>query len=207
MERIEINQEMRVEHSLMDNVLYKIFTNHQGKEEVNISGYDMGNRAYMVKYLDEKHFIFKVPSCRVLCGARGCGMVFPFSTKYYLARILDEKIPDGWNAWTGRASVTHEISPGRKWKDGIAILEEIWKGEKQWVISIGGRYGSYFFIGNEDDAERERARKATWEQAVGRKRLADEEEIKTEIINKCQNHPNFNSKTKYHCDCEKCKQV
>ena len=202
MERIEVDQLMRVEDPIIKDTLYHLWLDHEGKEEINLSGYDMGNRMYIVKHLDEKHFIAKVPACRVLCGARGCGMVFPFNTKYYLARISDAGIPPEWNTWTGRLSLTHEIRAGRKWKDGIAILEEIWKGEKKWVIFVAG-YGEYFFLGNEDDAERERARKAMWEKAVGRKRLADDVEIKTGIINKCQNHPNFNT-YRYSCNCGKC---
>lgn len=204
MERYEVDQLLKVEDPIIKDTLYHIWINYDGKEEVKFAGYDMGNRVYVVKHLDDKHFIAKVPSCRVLCGARGCGMVFPFGTKYYLARISDEKIPAEWNSWTGKVSLTHEIRGGRQWKLAIAILEEIWKGEKPWVISVGGGYGSYLFLGNEDDAERERSRKATWEQAIARKRPADEEEIKTGVINKCQNHPNF-GKTKYHCECGKCK--
>jgi hypothetical protein len=203
MERIEINEFMRVQDPCIKEVLYGIWTNHDGKEEMKISGYDMGNRMYVVKHLDEKHFIAKVPSSKVLCGARGCGMVFPFNTKYYLARISDEKIPAEWNAWMGKLSLTHEIQAGRKWKEGIAILEEIRKGEVKWIVSISG-YGNYFFIGNEEDAERERARKANWEHGVGRIRLADEDEIKNETINECQNHPNFHSTNRYKCNCGKC---
>lgn len=202
MERIEINPLMRVQDPIIKNVLYHIWMNDEGKEEMKISGYDMGNRMYVVKHLDEKHLIVKVPGAKVLCGARGCGMVFPFNTKYYLARISDEKIPKEWNAWTGNLGLTHEIRCGRKWKDGIAILEEIWKGEVTWIIFVYG-YGQYFFIGNEDDAEKERARKAMWEKGIGRKRLATEEEIKTGKIDLCKNHPNFNS-TKYKCNCGKC---
>ncbi len=199
-------EELKVEDPIIKNTLYRIWTNYDGKEEVKFAGYDMGNRTYIVKHLDDKHFICKVPASRVLCGARGCGMVFPFGTKYYLARISDEKLPADWNAWTGKLSLTHEISPGRRWKDAIAIFEEIWKGEATWIISVAG-YGDYFFIGNEEDAERERARKAMWEEAVGRKRLADEEEIKSGRIDKCQNHPNFHSTNRYNCKCEKCRQV
>jgi hypothetical protein len=203
MERYEVDQLMKVEDPIIKDTLYHIWKDDKGREEIKFAGYDMGNRTYIVKHLDEKHFICKVPSCNVLCGARGCGMVFPFGTKYFLARISDEKLPSDWNAWTGYVSLTHEIRAGRKWKEGIAILEGIWKGEAKWVISVAG-YGDYFFLGNEDDAERERSRKAMWEEGVGRKRLADEDEIRTEIINKCQNHPNYKSKDRYACKCGKC---
>ena len=121
---------MKVQNPMIRNNLYRIWKNEKGKEEINISGYDMGNRIYVVKHLDEKHFIVKVPSHSTLCGARGCGMVFPFETKYYLALISDEKIPIEWNLWTGYLSFTHEIKAGKKWKEGIAILEEIWKNGK-----------------------------------------------------------------------------
>lgn len=202
MEGYEVDKLMRVEDPIIKNTPYRIWTDDKGREEIKFAGYDMGNRVYVVKHLDEKHFIAKVPACKVLCGARGCGMVFPFGTKYFLARISDEKIPTDWNAWTGYISLTHEIRAGRQWKEGISILEEIWKGEKEWVIFVA-EYGEYFFLGNEDDAERERSRKAMWEKAVGRKRLADEEEIKTRVINKCQNHPNYKSE-RYSCKCGKC---
>lgn len=43
-----------------------------------------------------------------------------------------------------------------------------------WVIQIGGGYGWFFFEGTEAEAENMRAQ---WEQAVGRKRPADPEEI------------------------------
>jgi hypothetical protein len=203
MERIEINQLMRVEDPIIKGVLYDLWVDHDGKEEIKISGYDMGNRMYVVKHLDEKHFIAKVPSSKVLCGARGCGMVFSFNTKYYLARISDEKIPAEWNSWCGKLSLTHEIRAGKKWKDGIALLEEIWKGEATWIITVSG-YGEYFFIGNEEDAERERSHKAKWEQGIGRKRLASEEEVKTKKIDLCKNHPNFHSKDRYKYNCGKC---
>ena len=78
---------------------------------------------YIVKWLDEKHFILKLKSRNVLCGARGCGMVFPFPTAYYLVEILDEQIPKEWNAWQGYATFTHEIKPGRQWKKAIEKLE------------------------------------------------------------------------------------
>jgi hypothetical protein len=203
MGRIEIDQLMKVEPSIIDNVLYHIWINSDGKEEVKISGYDMGNRMYVVKHLDDKHFIAKVPSHKTLCGARGCGMVYDFNTKYYLARISDEKIPLEWNAWTGRLYITHEVYAGRKWKDGIALLEEIWKDEATWVISVTD-YGNFFFIGNEDDAEKKRSLKANWEKSISRKRLATEEEIKTRSIDPCKNHSNFHSADRYNCNCGKC---
>ncbi len=130
MERIEMNPLLKVEPSLMDNLLYNTWIDFEGKEEMRVSGYDMGNRMYIVKHLDEKHFIAKVPGHKTLCGARGCGMVFDFGTKYYLARISDEKIPAEWNAWVGKLSITHEVCVGRKWKSGIILLEEIWEEKK-----------------------------------------------------------------------------
>ena len=75
--------------------------------------------------------------------------------------------------------------------------------KQMWVISVGG-YGSIFFEGTEPEAEVKRAEKAIWEQGVGRKRLADADEIKTGIINQCKNHPNYSTKYKYKCGCSKC---
>lgn len=50
------------------------------------------------------------------------------------------------------------------------------KVKQKWVISVSG-YGSYLFEGNEIEAEEMRKHKASWEQGVGRKRLADEDEL------------------------------
>lgn len=72
-----------------------------------------------------------------------------------------------------------------------------------WVISIAG-YGSFFFEGSETEAEEMRTDKARWEQGVGRKRLADEDEVQTDIIKNCKNHPNFTNKDRYHCTCGEC---
>lgn len=77
------------------------------------------------------------------------------------------------------------------------------KKEQTWVITVGG-YGSFFFKGDEKEAEDMRKHKANWEQGVGRKRKADDDEIQTEIINKCKNHPNYTNKDRYYCKCGKC---
>lgn len=78
------------------------------------------------------------------------------------------------------------------------------KNKKQtWVISVGG-YGSLIFEGNEFEAEDMRKHKANWEHGVGRKRLADEDELQTKVINQCKNHPNYNTKDRYHCKCGIC---
>mgnify|MGYP000915409800 CR=1 FL=1 len=53
-----------------------------------------------------------------------------------------------------------------------------------WVISVGG-YGSFFFEGTEEQAEKMRCLKARWEQAVARKRLATAEELMIRILRKC----------------------
>ena len=74
-----------------------------------------------------------------------------------------------------------------------------------WVISIGG-YGSFFFEGNEEKAEEMRRHKANWEQDVGRKRLADEDEIKSNIVDECNNHKNFKTKGRFFCRCEICQK-
>ena len=120
-------QEIKIEKSLMGKCLYQLWKNREGKEELHFAGYDMGNRTYVVKWIDDKTLIAKTPSCNVLCGARGCGMVFPFPTKYYLLKIDSEPIPKEWNAWTGRIIFLNEMTCGRQWKDGIKQLEELAK--------------------------------------------------------------------------------
>jgi hypothetical protein len=122
--------QLKAENPLISRVLYSIRKYPTGEEEIRISGYDMGARMYIVKWLDSKNAIVKRRSTNVLCGARGCGMVFPFPTKYYLVKILDEQIPSNWNAWTGYCNFTHEIEAGRNWKKGIEILKEIYKNGK-----------------------------------------------------------------------------
>ncbi len=75
------------------------------------------------------------------------------------------------------------------------------KSKKQtWIISVGG-YGSLMFEGNETEAEEMRKHKANWEQGVGRKRLADEDELQTGVIKQCKNHPNYTNKDRYNCNC------
>lgn len=46
-----------------------------------------------------------------------------------------------------------------------------------WMIYIGGGYGEFYFEGSEEEAEAMRRHKARWEQAVGRKRPATQNEI------------------------------
>lgn len=78
------------------------------------------------------------------------------------------------------------------------------KQKKQtWIISVGG-YGSLMFEGNEIEAEEMRKHKANWEHGVGRKRLADEDELQTGVIKQCKNHPNYTNKYRYHCKCGEC---
>ncbi len=72
-----------------------------------------------------------------------------------------------------------------------------------WVISVA-TYGSFFFEGNEESAEDMRIHKSRWEGGIGRKRLADPKEIETGKIDSCLNHPNFKTKSKYYCTCQKC---
>ena len=82
--------------------------------------------------------------------------------------------------------------------------QKIDKLKKQiWVITIGG-YGSFMFEGDETEAEEMRKHKAYLEQGVGRKRLADEDELQTNVINKCKNHKNYKTKDRYYCKCGKC---
>ena len=81
------------------------------------------------------------------------------------------------------------------------------KGWLNWIITIEGGYGSFFYEGTEFDAEEKRKYKANWEHGMGRKRLATEEEIKTGIIDPCKNHPNFKTKYKYRCTCPRCELI
>jgi hypothetical protein len=114
--------------TIIDKTLYKIYQ-YKDYEEMAVSGYDMGSRIRVVKWLSKKTLIVKVPGHSTLCGARGMGMVFPFPTSYYLAEIYDEEIPKTWNCWHGYVRFTHEVKCGRKWKEGIKILENIY-GER-----------------------------------------------------------------------------
>jgi len=75
--------------------------------------------------------------------------------------------------------------------------------EEKWVISVSG-YGDFFFEGTEDEAEAMRIHKVEWEGGIGRKRKADDNEISTKVIDRCKNHPNFNAKSRFRCNCEKC---
>lgn len=45
---------------------------------------------------------------------------------------------------------------------------------KTWIIAVGGGYGSFEFVGTEEEAEEMRRHKAEWEGAVARKRLKSE---------------------------------
>lgn len=76
-----------------------------------------------------------------------------------------------------------------------------------WVITIGAGYGSFFFVGTEDEAEELRANKSKWERAGGWKRLADDIEIETKVINLCKNHKNYKKNSigrKTFCQCGQC---
>ena len=75
-----------------------------------------------------------------------------------------------------------------------------------WVIYVGG-YDYFLFEGSESDAEEMRKHKANWEQGIGRKRLATEEEKTTGVIDRCHNHPNYHSKSRYFCKCSKCELI
>lgn len=45
---------------------------------------------------------------------------------------------------------------------------------KTWIITVGGGYGSFEFVGTEEEAEEMRRHKAEWEGSVARKRLKSE---------------------------------
>jgi hypothetical protein len=80
------------------------------------------------------------------------------------------------------------------------------KGWSNWVIYVQG-VCLFFFEGTELEAEEKRKYKANWEHAIGRKRLASEEEVKTGVIDPCHNHPNYHSKDRYFCKCPKCELI
>ena len=48
------------------------------------------------------------------------------------------------------------------------------KSNQNWVISVGGNWGHFFFYGTEEEAEEMRCHKANWEHAMTKKRLATE---------------------------------
>lgn len=72
------------------------------------------------------------------------------------------EISEEWRDGLPRAAARHKERPPR-----LADAQQ-----QTWVISISGGYGSYVFCGEEDEAEAERARKASWEGAAGRKLCA-----------------------------------
>ncbi len=58
-------------------------------------------------------------------------------------------------------------------------------GSGNWfIITVGNGYGSFFFRGTEEEAEKMRKHKARWEQAVATKRFATQAEIATGTIAK-----------------------
>lgn len=73
-----------------------------------------------------------------------------------------------------------------------------------WVITVA-EYGGFFLEGTEKSAEEMRQHKANQERGIGRKRLADDDEVVSGKINPCLNHPNFYSKLRYRCECLQCK--
>ena len=78
--------------------------------------------------------------------------------------------------------------------------------KENWVISVGNNWGHFFFYGTENESEKMRCHKANWEHAMTKKRLATEDEIKTQVIDGCWNHPNFKNINRYYCECPKCKK-
>lgn len=75
--------------------------------------------------------------------------------------------------------------------------------KQKWLITVSSGYGSFVFDGTEKEAEERRRTKANWEHAITRKRLLDDKEIETGVIDYCKNHPNYNT-IRYHCECDKC---
>jgi hypothetical protein len=72
-----------------------------------------------------------------------------------------------------------------------------------WAILIDG-YGVFSFIGTAEEAEEMRCHKANWEQGIGKKRRATPAEIAAAEYSACWNHPGFNNKYRYACDCDAC---
>lgn len=114
---------MKIQKSILGKVIYKF--SDDNKNEIFITEWNLGGRIYIVKWLIQNRVILKVKNNKVLCGARGLGMVWSFPTKYYLAEILENKLPDGWNHWHGYMNIIYEGEFGRNWKKGIKELEQI----------------------------------------------------------------------------------
>jgi len=115
------NQELKIEKSIIGEIMFHF---SKDKSETYISGWDLGGRIYVVERISDNRIILKVKNCNVLCGARGCGMVMDFPTKYYLGKILDKQPPEGYN-WDGYIDIYREGQFGRNWKQGINQLKQI----------------------------------------------------------------------------------
>lgn len=73
-----------------------------------------------------------------------------------------------------------------------------------WVIAVGKGYGHFLFEGTEKEAEEMKCLKSITEEAISKKRLATKEEVKSNIIDQCNNHPGYNNQCHYFCMCSKC---
>ena len=75
---------------------------------------------------------------------------------------------------------------------------------KHWVILVSG-YGCFLFAGTRAKAEEMRAHKANWEGGIGVLRPATMSEANgTSELSDCWNHPLFEHRARYACDCSKC---
>ncbi|QNH21195.1 hypothetical protein HEP73_02107 [Xanthomonas sp. GW] len=75
-----------------------------------------------------------------------------------------------------------------------------------WVIRVAG-YGSFLFVGTEEEAEEMRRHKARWERAVAHKRPADAQEVAEQTPSRCDNHPGWGDRhitQSCWCDDESC---
>ena len=72
-----------------------------------------------------------------------------------------------------------------------------------WVILVHG-YGPFIFEGTEREAEEMRAHKSRWEGGIAKLRLADDVEYVTRKPSECWNHPGFQNRGTYFCECGNC---
>lgn len=97
------------------------------KNELNFSGHDMGGRIYIVREYPN-YIIAKRPYCKVLCGARGMGMVFEFPTEYYLLKIIKKASGEKLSIYgfrnDGEAEMISCYEFGLEWRKGIELLEQ-----------------------------------------------------------------------------------
>jgi hypothetical protein len=78
----------------------------------------------------------------------------------------------------------------------------------KYVLLVGGGYGGVVIdCIDAADAEEHRKHKARWEGAISKIRVATDDEAKTGIASQCWNHPLFENRFRYVCDCGQCDNV